>query len=83
MSILHSSSKIIDFSFIDEISQCLSRLALYKDKIIVIGDFNNQVDIKSDTLSSQLSLILDALGFYQVVNVLTHKHYHTLAQDLT
>lgn len=97
INILHPSNKSINSvefvivyrppgpysSFLAEFSEFLSNLAITKDKIILVGDFNIHVDVENDCLSTSFRSILDSLGFSQVVKGPTHKHLHTLDLILT
>ena len=93
----HPSNKLIDSidfvivyrppgpysSFLVEFSEFLSNLALTKDKVIVVGDFNVHVDVENDSLGVSFRSILDSLGFSQVVDGPTNKRFHTLDLILT
>uniref|UniRef100_A0A3Q0SN00 Amino acid transporter n=1 Tax=Amphilophus citrinellus TaxID=61819 RepID=A0A3Q0SN00_AMPCI len=61
----------------------LSDLVLSSDKIIIVGDFNNHVDAKNDSLNTAFNLLLDSIGFSQTVKEPTHHFNHTLDLVLT
>nr|XP_054599437.1 uncharacterized protein LOC129164182 [Nothobranchius furzeri] len=69
--------------YLDQISDFLSDLVLNTDKVIVVGDFNIQVDIENDCLNVAFSNILDSIGFTQRIHSSTHSCHHTLDLVLT
>uniref|UniRef100_A0A4W6G917 Reverse transcriptase domain-containing protein n=1 Tax=Lates calcarifer TaxID=8187 RepID=A0A4W6G917_LATCA len=64
--------------FLSEFSEFLSSLVLKTDKVIIVGDFNINVDVNNDSLSSAFSSLLDCIGFSQCVDKPTHCFSHTL-----
>lgn len=62
----------------DQLSDFLSDLVLNTDKVIIVGDFNINVDIECDKLSVAFKTILDSIGFTQNVHKPMHCWLHTL-----
>lgn len=69
--------------FLSEFAEFLSDLVLKTDKVMIVGDFNNHVDVKNDSLSTAFSSLLDLVGFCQSVHKPTHCFNHTLDLVLT
>ena len=69
--------------FISEFSEFISSLVLKTDKVIIVGDFNIDVDVDNDCLSAAFISLLDSVGFCQRVQKPTHSFGHTLDLVLT
>ncbi len=64
--------------FIKEFADFLSELVLAADKVLIVGDFNIQVDNEKDALGSPFIDILNSFGVRQYVSRPTHSRNHTL-----
>ena len=64
--------------FFDEWSKYLDNIAIIPYDVIITGDLNFHVDIKSDVEARRFCSILNSHGLTQHVNSATHKGGHTL-----
>ncbi|XP_014351136.2 uncharacterized protein LOC106705729 [Latimeria chalumnae] len=64
--------------FLNELSELISFLAVESPNLIVLGDFNTRIDDPSDTLTRELSHLMQAFGFTQFVHSATHEGAHVL-----
>ncbi len=64
--------------FIKEFADFLSELVLAADKVLIVGDFNINVDNEKDALGSAFIDILNSIGVRQHVSGPTHCRNHTL-----
>ena len=69
--------------FLSEFSDFLSTLVINSDKILMVGDFNIQMDNGNNSLTITLQSLVDSIGFYQHVNASTHYHNHIIYLVLT
>jgi len=64
--------------FIKELLDFLSELVLAGDKVLIVGDFNIQVDNEKDVLGLEFKDIINSIGVRQRVLGPTHFRNHTL-----
>ncbi|XP_022791547.1 uncharacterized protein LOC111330848 [Stylophora pistillata] len=70
-------------TFLMEFSDLMESTILYKEPLIVVGDFNIHVDVPIDTDALKFLELLESLGLEQHVTEPTHVHGHTLDLVLT
>ena len=64
--------------FLSEFSEFLKGLDVKKNKVIIVGDVNNHVDVENDSLGTAFLSQLESFSFCQCVQESTHTFNHTL-----
>ena len=74
---------LIYIEVLPKFSEFRSGLVLSSDKVVIVDDFNNYMDVNSGSLKLAFISLLESTGVLQKVNKPTHSSNHTLDLVLT